>query len=62
MKKAPFLNQHPPAHNEGWMIIDEETVFCWIPVPLANPGGLAQLLVFKLPTYKQPTSRLLVGR
>jgi hypothetical protein len=27
------VNQHPPAHHEGWMISGEETVFCWIPVP-----------------------------
>jgi hypothetical protein len=27
------VNQHPPAHHEGWMISGQETVFCWIPVP-----------------------------
>ncbi len=28
-----IVNQHPPAHHEGWMISGQETVFCWIPVP-----------------------------
>jgi hypothetical protein len=22
------VNQHPPVHHQGWMICDEETVFC----------------------------------
>ncbi len=22
------------ANNEGWMVSDKETVFCWVPVPL----------------------------
>ncbi len=26
------VNQHPPAHVEGWMVGDQETVFCWVPV------------------------------
>jgi hypothetical protein len=24
---------HPPVHHQGWMIRDQETVFCWVPVP-----------------------------
>jgi hypothetical protein len=27
------VNQHPPAHLEGWMISGQETVFCWVSVP-----------------------------
>jgi hypothetical protein len=27
------VNQHPPAHHEGWMVSGQETVFCWLPVP-----------------------------
>ncbi len=27
------MNQHPPAHHEGWMVSGQETVFCWVPVP-----------------------------
>jgi hypothetical protein len=27
------VNQHPPVHHQGWMICDQETVFCWVPVP-----------------------------
>jgi hypothetical protein len=23
----------PPVHHEGWIVCDEETVFCWAPVP-----------------------------
>jgi hypothetical protein len=26
-------NEHPPVHHEGWMVSDQETVFCWVPVP-----------------------------
>jgi len=28
------VNQHLPVHYQGWMICDQETVFCWVPVPL----------------------------
>ncbi len=27
------VNQHPPVQHQGWMICDQETVFCWVPVP-----------------------------
>jgi len=28
-QQAPaIVNQHPPAQHEGWMISDQETVFC----------------------------------
>ncbi len=27
------VNQHPPAHHEGWMVSGQETIFCWVPVP-----------------------------
>jgi hypothetical protein len=27
------VNQHPPVHHQGWMICDQETVFCRLPVP-----------------------------
>jgi hypothetical protein len=26
------VNQHPPAHLEGRMVADQETVFCCVPV------------------------------
>jgi len=26
------VNQHPPAHHEGWMGSGQETIFCWVPV------------------------------
>jgi hypothetical protein len=32
-KEWAIMNQHPPAHHEGWMISDQETVFCWVSVP-----------------------------
>jgi hypothetical protein len=25
------VNQHPPAHPQGWMLSGQETVFCWVP-------------------------------
>jgi hypothetical protein len=27
------MNQHPPVHQEGWMVSGQETVFFWVPVP-----------------------------
>jgi hypothetical protein len=27
------VNQHPPAHDERWMVSGQETVICWVPVP-----------------------------
>jgi hypothetical protein len=24
---------HTPVHHQGWMICDQETIFCWVPVP-----------------------------
>jgi hypothetical protein len=35
------VNQHPPAHHEGWMESGQETVFCWVPIPIP---WLAQLV------------------
>ncbi len=32
-EKEARVNQHPPVHHEGWMKSDQETVFCWLPVP-----------------------------
>jgi hypothetical protein len=29
----PQVNQHPPAHHEGWMVSGQATVFCWVTVP-----------------------------
>jgi hypothetical protein len=28
-----LLSQISREHNEGWMILGLETVFCWVPVP-----------------------------
>jgi hypothetical protein len=34
------VNQHPPVHDEGWMVKGQETVFCWVSIAyLANYGG-----------------------
>jgi hypothetical protein len=49
-----------PVHHEGWMISDQETVFCWVPVPYLTMV-VSSVAFYLLPTYKQPTSRLLVG-
>ncbi len=38
------VNQHPQAHDEGWMLSGEETIFCWIPV--ANLTMVATSLAF----------------
>jgi len=27
------VNQQPPVHHEGWMVSDQETIFCWVRVP-----------------------------
>jgi hypothetical protein len=27
-KNQATVNQHPPVHHQGWMICDQETVFC----------------------------------
>ncbi len=27
------VNQHPPAHQEGWMVSGQEMVFCWVSIP-----------------------------
>jgi len=32
-QNSATVNQHPPAHREGWMVSGQETVFCWVPVP-----------------------------
>jgi hypothetical protein len=38
------VNQHPPVHHQGWMICDQKTVFCWVPVP----GGVGfNEMIFK---------------
>jgi hypothetical protein len=30
---TPAVKQHPPVHHQGWMICDQETDICWVPVP-----------------------------
>jgi hypothetical protein len=32
-EKGATVNQHPPVHHQGCMICDQETAFCWVPVP-----------------------------
>ncbi len=32
-KELAIVNQHGPVHHQGWMICDQEPVFCWVPVP-----------------------------
>jgi len=34
----PEWSSSPPVYHEGWMISDQETIFCWVSVPLANHG------------------------
>ncbi len=34
LKYGQFELAPTNAHNEGWMVSDKETVFCWVPVPL----------------------------
>jgi hypothetical protein len=29
-----IVNQHPSVHREGWMASGQETVICWVSVPL----------------------------
>jgi hypothetical protein len=32
VSRWPHVNQRPPVHHQGWMICDQETIFCWVPV------------------------------
>jgi hypothetical protein len=45
------------AHNEGWMVSDKETVFCWVPVLLltmvVTSVGFFFLTAYLLTTHKQ---------
>jgi len=31
--KPAIPGHHPPAHHKRWMVIGQETDFCWVPVP-----------------------------
>jgi hypothetical protein len=31
--KPAIRGHHPPAHHKRWMVIGQETDFCWVPVP-----------------------------
>jgi hypothetical protein len=44
------VNQHLPAHHEGWMVNGEETVFCRIPGPYLTMV-VSSVAFFLLPTY-----------
>jgi hypothetical protein len=65
LRKTKYLmarvNQHPPAHFEGWMVSGQETVFCWVSVQLTMVVTLVAFFLNYLFTNK-PTSRLLLGR
>jgi hypothetical protein len=49
---ATVVNQHPPVHHQGWMICDQETVFCWVAVPeltmVVSSVGVGFILFLKL--------------
>jgi hypothetical protein len=49
------VNQHPPAHHEGWMINGEKAVFCWVPGPWLTMvvSSVAFLITYLLTTHKQ---------
>jgi hypothetical protein len=32
-KDMIIVNQHAPAHHEGWLVSGYITVFCWVPIP-----------------------------
>ncbi len=44
------VNQHPPAHREGWMVGGQGTVFCWVPVPQLTMVVSSVAFLFYLPT------------
>jgi hypothetical protein len=47
---AATMNQHPPVHHQGWMICDQETVFCWVPVSYLTMvvGSVGLFTTYKL--------------
>ncbi len=60
--RATFELTPTDVHHEGWMVSDNETVFCWVSVPLLTMVVSSVAFFFPLPTDYTPTSRLLVGR
>jgi hypothetical protein len=44
------MNQHPPAHYEGWMVSGQQTVFLFGSSFLTNHGGYLSAF-FKKTTY-----------
>jgi hypothetical protein len=45
-KHMAKVNQHPPVHNERWMVNGQETGFCRVPNSLANQIFVLDLLEF----------------
>jgi hypothetical protein len=58
------VNQHPPVHPEGWMMVSgQETVFCCVPVPSLTMVVSSVVLFYYLPTNNpQVGCGLLVAR
>jgi hypothetical protein len=46
-KHMAKVNQHPPVHNEIWMVNGQETGFCRVPNSLANKKKIGFIGVLK---------------
>jgi hypothetical protein len=51
LKYGHFELAPTTAHNEGWMVSDRGTVFCWVPVPLLAMVISSVAFFFQLPIY-----------
>jgi hypothetical protein len=50
LKFVATVNQHPPVHHQGWMICEQETVLCWVPVPYLTMVVSSVGFIYYLPT------------
>jgi hypothetical protein len=64
LKYGQFELAPTAAHNEGWMVSDSETVFCWVPVPLltmmVSSVAFFSPTAYLLTTHKQVVSMLVL--
>jgi hypothetical protein len=44
------VNQHPPAHHEGWMVTGQESAFCWVPAQKLTMVVSSVAFFYYLPT------------
>ncbi len=58
--KCATVNQHPPAHCEGWMVGGQEIVFWWVPVPQLTMVVSSVAFLFYL-RNNNPQASSLVG-